>query len=150
MRKYLAAAVAIFTLLLAVPVQASEECPDPTRPIHYMPFCLSEAEFVALAATPTKEIVPEPSYGPQEALVRTIAYYFWPDWAAERMVRIAACESRFIPTAVNGRSGAAGIWQIHPLWQRPWPGDYFDPWTNGAVAYQVWLVQGFSAWVCRG
>lgn len=84
-----------------------------------------------------------------EDQVRVIAEYFWPDWAVERMARIAKCESNFLPTAVNPSSGAAGIWQIMPGWKKTWPGNYLDAWTNGAVAYQIWLVQGFGAWVCK-
>lgn len=150
MKRNLAATVAIFTLL-ALPAQAEEApCPDPARPIHYMPYCLTEAEWLELSAPRGPEIVPEAVSVAPVDLVRTIAYHFWPDWAAERMIRIAQCESGYLPTAQHPRSGAAGIWQIMPFWQRAWPGDYFDPWTNGAVAYQIWLVQGFGAWVCRG
>lgn len=32
-----------------------------------------------------------------------------------RAVRIARCESRLNPTAVNPRSGASGLFQIHPM-----------------------------------
>lgn len=125
-------------------------CPAPDRPIHYSVFCLSETEYQALIGPEAGSVAPDPQYVSPEGLVRVIADYFWPDWAVERMVRIAKCESGFVATAVNPRSGTTGIWQLHPLWQKPWPGDYKNPWTNGAVAYQVWLEQGFRAWACKG
>ncbi len=71
-------------------------------------------------------------------------------WDVDRMLRIMSCESGGNPNAYNGATGVAGLFQIHPLWQKVWPGDYFDPWTNVAVAYQIWLVQGYGAWVCQG
>lgn len=110
-------------------------------------------EYVAKYLPPEPETIdPGASWGPlvaSEDQTRMIASHFWPEWAVERMVRIAECESGHSPWAVNPSSGASGIWQIMPFWQRAWPGNYFDPWVNGAVAYQIWLAQGFDAWVCR-
>ena len=74
----------------------------------------------------------------------------YPLWDVDRMLRIMACESGGNPNAYNGSTGVAGLFQIHPLWQKAWPGDYYDPAINVAVAYQVWLEQGYRAWVCRG
>lgn len=111
--------------------------------IHSPPLCLTAEQFEAMWNPPT----PPPIS--LEGQVRVIAYYFWPDWAAERMIRIAKCESNFEPWAVNSRSGAAGIWQVMPFWKKLWPGNHLDAWTNGAVAYQIWLSQGFGAWVCK-
>lgn len=72
-------------------------------------------------------------------------------WDVDRMLRIMACESGGVPNITNRQgSGAAGLFQIMPFWQSVWPGDYFDPWINAAVAYQIWLQQGYGAWVCRG
>lgn len=73
----------------------------------------------------------------------------YPLWDVDRMLRIMNCESGGSPTAYNGVTGVAGLFQIHPLWQKVWPGNYYDPATNVAVAYQVWLEQGYDAWVCR-
>lgn len=71
-------------------------------------------------------------------------------WDVDRMLRIMRCESGGNPYAYNGRTGVAGLFQIHPLWQKAWPGDYYDPATNVAVAHSVWLEQGYGAWVCKG
>lgn len=131
-------------LTLALWFQTEPQC-QPGY-IHYPPLCLTEQEYLETVTPPPPVIVDT------EAEVRVIAAYFWPDWAAERMVRIAKCET--VPDwnarSLNPSSGAAGLWQIMPFWKKVWPGDYFDPWTNGAVAYQIWLEQGFSAWVCKG
>lgn len=83
---------------------------------------------------------------------RPLVAYFWPAEHVDRMLRILACETvpAGNPNSVNPDSGAAGLFQIMPQWQRTWPGDYFDPWTNVSVAYQIWLVQGYRAWVCKG
>lgn len=155
--------VLILTILLiwilvtpAEGLEVSVPCPDPARQIHYLPLCLTEAEYLALITPKPAPAPPTPLSVSPESLVRVIAEYFWPDWAVERMVRIARCESGFNPRAYNGITGVKGLWQIHPLWQVPWPGDYYDPWTNGAVAYQVWLEaerrvgDGFRPWACRG
>lgn len=149
-KRLLAVVAAVSFSLIPLPALASSECPDPARPIHYLPYCFSESELQAYVANQTQTVSPTPVLVAPVDLVRQLAYYYWPDWAAERMIRIAACESGYDPAARNVSSGAAGLWQIMPFWQRTWPGDYYDPWTNAAVAYQIWLVQGFGAWVCRG
>lgn len=71
-------------------------------------------------------------------------------WDVDRMLRIMECESHGNPAAKNPRSSATGLFQIMGFWQKVWPGDYTDPQTNVAVAYQIWLAQGYRAWVCRG
>lgn len=82
---------------------------------------------------------------------RELVAYFWPAEHVDRMLRIMACESGGDPNVPNEQgSGALGLFQIMPFWQNEWPGDYTDPWTNAAVAYQIWLTQGYAAWVCRG
>lgn len=80
---------------------------------------------------------------------RPIVEHFWDEPHTSRMLRIMRCESGGDPRAYNGRTGVKGLFQVHPLWQKPWPGDYYDPWTNAAVAYQVWLEQGYRAWSCK-
>lgn len=78
-----------------------------------------------------------------------VAAYF-PPAHVDRMLRIMRCESNGNPNAYNPGHGEKGLFQIHPLWQKAWPGNYYDPQTNVAVAYQVWLTQGYPAWVCKG
>ncbi len=81
---------------------------------------------------------------------RSMVAHYWPAEHVDRMLRIMACESGGNPAAKNPRSSATGLFQVMGFWQKTWPGDYTDPWTNAAVAYQIWLSQGYGAWVCRG
>lgn len=99
--------------------------------------------------TPHPAPVTQPAYSPGVEQWRHLVAWFWPAEHVDRMLRIMACESGGNPYAYNP-SGATGLFQVMPFWQRTWPGDYTDPWTNGAVAYQIWLSQGYGAWVCRG
>lgn len=107
--------------------------------------------------TTTKRPLPAPApvavaqtYGPGVEQWRALVAFFWPPEHIDRMLRIMACESGGDPYADNPRSTALGLFQIMGGWQATWPGDYTDPWTNAAVAYQIWLTQGYGAWVCRG
>lgn len=150
MRRLLPLIVLLVLLGLAVPVQASD-CPDPTRPIHYPPFCLTETEYEALTAPPPSPVAPSAVYGPLVERWRPLVVFYWPPWAVDRMMRIMVCETvpDGNPNSYNPTSGASGLFQIMPGWKKVWGGDYFDPWINTATAYQIWLVQGFAAWVCK-
>lgn len=126
--------------------------PAPCAPdlIHYMPFCLTPAEYVALTAPPVPATVtPVVAVSGVEQWRAMVAFY-WNEPHTSRMLRIMECESHGEPTAKNPRSSATGLFQIMAFWQKKWPGDYTDPWTNTAVAYQIWLTQGYPAWVCKG
>lgn len=105
------------------------------------------ADYVGAVATPPPA---NSGMGTNVEQWRNLVAAYFPAEHVDRMLRIMACESGGNPNAYNGSTGVAGLFQIHPLWQKPWPGDYYDPWTNVAVAYQVWLEQGYRAWVCRG
>lgn len=126
--------------------QAEPPCPE--GKIHtWGVLCLTPAELEALNNPPP---VPAPVVwqDPVERWREMVAYY-WPDWAVDRMLRIMRCESGGIPWVPNSEgSGALGLFQIMEFWQKTWPGDYTDPWTNAAVAYQIWLDQGWGAWSC--
>jgi transglycosylase-like protein with SLT domain len=91
---------------------------------------------------------PPPSAGVEQW--RTLVAAYFPPDHVDRMLRIMDCESGGNPWAKNPHSSATGLFQIMASWQKSWPGDYTDPWTNVAVAYQIWLTQGYAAWVCRG
>lgn len=152
MRKTLAASVAVALLTLAVPVSASAECPDPSRPIHYPPFCLTEAEYLALTAPPPPPVAPGGVYGPLVERWRPMVAYYWgKHGVTDRMLKIMKCESGGDPNAWNKSTDVRGLFQVRwPIWSKLWGGDYFDPWINAATAYQVWLTQGFAAWACKG
>jgi hypothetical protein len=152
MKKRVAAVLLLLSFTL--PAQAAEECPEGF--IHYSVLCITPYEYAELTNPPTPLPLEEPilAFKGVEQW-RHIVEYFWPDWAIERMIRIMHCESRGDPSAKNPRSSATGLFQIMGSWQKKWPGDYTDPWTNAAVAYQIWLEADrygdpFSPWVCRG
>ncbi len=78
---------------------------------------------------------------------RPLVAHYWPADQVDLMLKVIDCESGGVPSVPNRHgSGALGLFQIMPLWQKGWPGDYTDPWTNAAVAYQIWLTQGLGAW----
>lgn len=64
------------------------------------------------------------------------------------------CESRGNPRAVNRVSGAAGIFQLHPVHaQRARAMGYrweqmLDPQPNADVASAIWREQGWAPWSC--
>jgi len=116
--------------------------------------CLTADEYYAWPPAPVlppsaPAPAPKPVYAPGVEQWRPMVAYYWPAAHVDRMLRITKCESNGNPRAVNPRSGAAGLFQIMPFWKRVWAGDYLDPWVNAATAYQIWLVQGYGAWVCK-
>jgi soluble lytic murein transglycosylase-like protein len=73
---------------------------------------------------------------------------------AGTMRRIAFCESRFFPGAVNPRSGASGVYQFLPSTWRQTPqgragASVFDPVAN--VWGAMWLMThyGPGQWACK-
>ena len=98
---------------------------------------------------------PAPPPGTQKKVVALIHYYFAP--LGQGNLETALCvgwrESRYIPTAVNKYSGAAGVYQFMPnLWpwfssNAGWKGaDVFDPVANVAVAAYTVAHYGWSPW----
>lgn len=66
----------------------------------------------------------------------------FPESVIGTMVDIAWDESRFDPGAVNGSSGACGLWQMYPC-----PGsEALNPATNAAMAYYKYTHGGLSHW----
>lgn len=134
--------------LLTTPAPA--ECAEGL--IHYMPYCLTVAEYEAITnPAPPAPVAPVHTgmgNGDVEQWRSMVAYY-WPGWAVGRMLAIMDCESGGNPYAWNKSTDVRGLFQVrYPLWSKLWPGDYFDPWTNAAIAYQIWLEQGWRAWEC--
>lgn len=150
------AAVALTAALMLPPtpyVQVDVEPPCAPGLIHtWGVLCVTEVEFERLwnPAPPVPipvELVGEPGVEQWRTMV---AYYWGKHGATDRMLRIMRCESGGVPTAKNPHSSATGLFQVMGFWQKVWPGDYTDPWTNAAVAYQIWLSQGYGAWACKG
>jgi hypothetical protein len=66
---------------------------------------------------------------------------------------VSSCEMgrKWNPNAINPASGTRGIFQIHPIHASKWP-DFWTAWMNpvrnAQMAYDIWLVQGWSPWWC--
>jgi hypothetical protein len=139
-------ALALTAALLLSPAEVPQCAPGL---IHSPPLCLTAEQFEAMWNPPP----PAPPSSPVSGVEQwrsMVAYYWGKHGATDRMLRIMKCESGGLATAKNPRSSATGLFQIMGFWQKVWPGDYTDPWTNAAVAYQIWLSQGYAAWVCKG
>lgn len=133
----------------------SAPCPDPARPVHYMPFCLTEAEYQAIIAPKPPPSPPAPvSVAVGVEQWRPLVTFYWGkhgQYHVDRMLRIMRCESGGDPNAWNKSTDVRGLFQVRwPIWSKLWGGNYFDPWVNAATAYQVWLLQGYQAWACKG
>lgn len=99
-----------------------------------------------------------------EPVARAAIAEAFPTWAAPSFVRIARCESEFVPTARSwgwdrfwGRYDYRGLLQVsidHHQWRADrlfWPGaSLYDPRVNAHVAAEVFREQGWQAWpYCR-
>ena len=98
---------------------------------------------------------PAPPHGEQMKVRNLIVYYFTPQgqFTVNRALCVGWRESRYIPTAVNKYSGAAGVFQFMPnLWPwfsstAGWKGaNVFDPVANVAVAAYIVDHFGWSPW----
>jgi hypothetical protein len=68
--------------------------------------------------------------------------------AAPAAISVATCESGLDPNAHNP-SGAAGLFQLMPIWWEAQGYDPYDPVTNTTIAYHIYTSSGWSAWVCQ-
>lgn len=76
------------------------------------------------------------------------------EYEANRMVKIAFCESTFRTNAQNKNSSASGIYQIiYSTWlansKYSWS-DRYDAVKNIETAITIYKRSGFSPWVCKG
>jgi len=74
----------------------------------------------------------------------------FPEWAIPTMVAYAYRESHFCPGAINGTSGACGLWQANPCYGGA---AWLAPGTNAAIAFQKFSAPypgggyyGFHPW----
>lgn len=141
MRKYLAALVAVSILTLAVPAAAIVECPDPARPIHYAPLCLTEAEWVELTA-------PRAAPVSGRAVYVALVEKYWSPGLVPWALAIIECESGFNPWAKNPTSTAAGLFQfLKSTWDNgPAPALGLPSYSSGAVYNPEWNIQA-AAWL---
>lgn len=66
-------------------------------------------------------------------------------WDCETALAITWRESNWQPHAYNAKSGCAGLWQIHPLHGYSLS-TRFDPEASTAIAYDLWLREGWGPW----
>lgn len=66
-------------------------------------------------------------------------------WSCETALAITWRESNWQPHAYNAKSGCAGLWQIHPLHGYSLS-TRFDPEASTAIAYDLWLREGWGPW----
>ena len=81
---------------------------------------------------------------------RPLVAAYWPAGLVDTALCIIDKESRGNPNADNPRSTARGLFQI----LRSWPlnfgyayADLYDPTINTDLAYRIYLIQGWGAWV---
>ncbi|MGC4107974.1 MAG: SH3 domain-containing protein [Thermomicrobiales bacterium] len=68
------------------------------------------------------------------------------------MLRVAMCESNLDPSAVNGSSGASGLFQFMPSTFASTPyadQDIFDAWASANAAGWMWSVGRRNEWECQ-
>ncbi|MEP7105310.1 MAG: transglycosylase SLT domain-containing protein, partial [Chloroflexota bacterium] len=73
------------------------------------------------------------------------------DGAVNGALKIARCESKYDPNAVNGASDAQGLFQFLPSTWRGTPfaaGSPFDPATNAKAAAWLYQTYGPTQWEC--
>ena len=76
----------------------------------------------------------------------------WPRWLWDEAASIAWCESTWRRWAWN-ESGAAGLWQVTPLWFARAGlsySDWADPVVNARAALNAYEYRGgWNEWVCN-
>lgn len=91
----------------------------------------------------------------EPAMRELLGRWFPPD-QIETALRVSWCESRWVPSATNPASKAAGLFQHMPAyWESRSEaalghvGDPHDPEANVAVAAWLWATGGWGHWQCR-
>ena len=97
---------------------------------------------------------PAPAPSSVEAVIRTAAAVWGAD--PDQLLRVAWCESRYNPNAVNARSGAAGLFQFMPA---TWAANsvragyggasVFDAVANANVAAYMFRNGQAAQWSCK-
>jgi len=66
-------------------------------------------------------------------------------------LRVAHCESRYDPLAVNGASGASGLFQFMPsTWNAHFAGwNIWDPYAQARAALAFYSQGATNAWTCK-
>jgi hypothetical protein len=97
---------------------------------------------------------PPPVPGDIEAMIRAAAGAWGAD--ASQLLRVAWCESRYNPSAINARSGASGLFQFMPA---TWAANsvragyagasVFDPAASANVAAYMFARGQAAQWSCK-
>jgi len=103
----------------------------------------------AMVVTPVAEVrrvgtKPAPAPADIESLIRSAAA----DWGADpdQLLRVAWCESRYNPYAVNARSGAAGLFQFMPA---TWAANSVRAGYAGASVFDAAASSNVAAYMFR-
>lgn len=101
---------------------------------------------------PVEEVVVEPAIPELTGIEAILCSYDWPCWKA---LDVGYCESGPDLIAGYNAHGAAGTMQLMPVHAhrfaaRGWNfyDDALDPVKNIAIAYELWLEQGWWPWAC--
>ena len=101
----------------------------------------------AYTDSPSKTHHTDPSYPSGVLSSSQVASYArgagFPSSAIGTMVAYAYRESRFNPRAINGSSGACGLWQLYPCFGGS---AWLDPAVNAHFAYLKYRASGFAPW----
>lgn len=161
MRKSLTVLMAVLFLTFTLPAQAVVECPNPDRPIHYPPFCLTEAEFMELSAPRSPAVVPGTTGKPLVDRWLPLVVKYWPAERVPWAMAIINCESGGNEWADNPTSTAAGLFQfLRSTWDKgPAPALGLPAYWTGAPYVPEWNIQaaawlyanwgGKSQWSCK-
>jgi hypothetical protein len=108
---------------------------------------------IVVGCAPRRSAAPPP--GPSQSVFYAINKAFYPYGAAVRdqALRVAKCESGWVPTAGAGEY-YQGLFQLgrHIAAINNYGGNFLDPYQNAAAARDLWLTRGqsWSAWPnCR-
>ena len=143
--------LALLLALASTPAAASEL--DAPLPIPAESSAPAYSDLVLVEPAPLPEEAPAPLPSDVPTLITATAIRW--NLPADRLLRIAWCESRWDPTAIS-YAGHLGLFQFaHPTWRvashavgLP-DASPFDPAANTEAAAWLMSTDGFHHWGCR-
>ncbi len=128
--------VLLSTTLLSVSVGLAQEKLSNDTPL-LSPLVVQAHEPVVVTKTHTKYLTPKTT---EQKIAATFGN------EADTALKVAKCESSLNPKAVNKTSSARGLFQIMQSWHKIDQKWLLNEDINIAVAYQLWLEQGWTPW----